>query len=136
MTTVGRYLHIETFSRVFTVFASTARIALEWEESLRQFYNLSTRTKFGPYQSTFLQRNCTQQLKFYFSSQEFYFNLCQDLLAATQDIFLWLGSAQIQHNPEILLTFPPLPPIKFHHLLRYKAQQGVRIYVLLSSEVD
>lgn len=130
ISTTGRYLHIQTFSRQFTVFAPTNRIAEEWEESLREFYNLSTRTQVGPYGATYVPRESTESIEFYPCTKYMYYNLLRDILSAAHDICIFLSSV---HNPETLLTRPPLPPIKFSTLLRYKSQQGIRIYLLICS---
>lgn len=128
ITTTGRYLHIQTFSRQFTVFAPTIRIASEWEESLREFYNISKRTQFGPFNATYVPRESKETIEFSPCTKYMYFHLVRDILSATHDICLFLNST---HNPETLLTRPPLPPVKFSNLLRYKSQQGIKIYILL-----
>lgn len=132
ISSIGRYLHIQTYTRQFTVFAPTNRIALEWEEALRQFYNLSSRTQLGPYQATYIPRKDKGIIEFYQWTQIFYYNLLRDMLTACHDICMCLTST---HNPDTLLTHPPLPPVKLYQLMRYKAQQGVRIYILISPQV-
>ena len=41
-----------------------------------------------------------------------------------------------KNSPQCLLTRPPLPPLRLDQLLKYKADQGVQIYILLYKEVE
>ena len=58
--------------------------------------------------------------------------LCMALLQAKEEIFIasWMVS------PTQLLTRPPLPPLRLDQVLKYKAEQGVRVYILLYKEVE
>lgn len=39
-------------------------------------------------------------------------------------------------SPTLLLTRPPLPSIRLDQILQYKANQGVKIFILLYKEVE
>jgi phospholipase D1/2 len=41
-----------------------------------------------------------------------------------------------KNSPCVLLTRPPLPSIRLDHILKYKAEQGVKIFILLYKEVE
>ena len=58
--------------------------------------------------------------------------LCIALLQAREEIFIasWMVS------PTQLLTRPPLPPLRLDQVLKFKAEQGVRVYILLYKEVE
>ena len=54
------------------------------------------------------------------------------LLGAKREIFI----ASWKNTPRVLLTRPPLPPLRLDQILAYKAAQGVKVYVLLYKEVE
>lgn len=39
-------------------------------------------------------------------------------------------------SPMLLLTRPPLSPLRLDQILQYKANQGVKIFILLYKEVE
>lgn len=54
------------------------------------------------------------------------------LLGAQHEILI----TNWKNSPTVLLTRPPLPPIRLDQILRFKAEQGVKIYILLYKEVE
>lgn len=52
-------------------------------------------------------------------------------------VYFWcVDGASHRGSPTVILTRPPYPTLRLDQILQYKAQQGVKIYVLLYKEVD
>jgi hypothetical protein len=49
--------------------------------------------------------------------------------------FLILLSVFLQ-SPGVILTRSPLPPLRLDQILKYKAEQGIKVYILLYKEVE
>ena len=58
--------------------------------------------------------------------------IAKAILSAQREIFI----TSWKNSPMLLLTRPPLPSIRLDHLLKYKADLGVKIYILLYKEVE
>ena len=129
----GRYLHISTHTRRLLTFAPTERVAREWEKSLREFYNSTARSRSDhPFQSSYPVRSGRERIRIHCLSHDYYLSLARALLSASYDIFI----AARQHHPHVLLTRPPLPPVRLDEIIKYKAEQGVRVYILLHRDVS
>jgi hypothetical protein len=127
----GRYIHIVCKTRRLTMYAPTPRIANEWVTSLTQFYNLCPRSKRQPFESSFPPRNEVEDVKAFTCSRDYFHAVAVELLKAQEDILI----AAWKLSPSVVLTRPPLPPIRLDQILKYKANQGVKIYILLYKEV-
>jgi hypothetical protein len=117
--------------RKLTLYAPSLRSASNWFEAFNSFYKTSFRRNFHPLMSTFPTRP-SSSVRLYVCGKEYFMALCVALLQAKEEIFIasWMVS------PTQLLTRPPLPPLRLDQVLKYKAEQGVRIYVLLYKEVE
>lgn len=106
------------------------KAAIEWAESLNQFYQHTPRRLPQPFAAHFPPRP-NSQVKLFCCGKEYFSTLAIALLRAQEEILIasWMVS------PTLLLTRPPLPPLRLDQILRFKAEQGVKIYVLLYKEV-
>ena len=130
MTITGRLVTVSNQSRKLSLFAPTLRCAIEWAESLHQFYQHSPKRLPQPFTGHFPPRP-NAGVKLFCCGKEYFSALAIALLRAEEEIFIasWMVS------PTLLLTRPPLPPLRLDQILRFKAEQGVKVYVLLYKEV-
>ena len=129
---VGRYIHVATNTRRLTMYAPTERIAREWTTDLQVFYNACPRSKPHHFDATFPARPGTDEVQAFTCSRDYYHAVAVELLKAQEDIFI----SAWKLSPAVVLTRPPLPPIRLEQILKYKANQGVKIYILLYKEVE
>jgi phosphatidylserine/phosphatidylglycerophosphate/cardiolipin synthase-like enzyme len=131
ITSIGRYLIIQTNSRKLTLYASSEQAALVWRDSLIEFYAVQQRSKPQPYQSSFPIRQHVEILQIFTCSRDYYFHVARSLLMAKEEILI----SAWKLSPMVLLTRSPLPPLRLDQILKYKADQGVKVYILLYQEV-
>jgi phosphatidylserine/phosphatidylglycerophosphate/cardiolipin synthase-like enzyme len=126
----GRMIIVANRTRKLSLFASTPREALEWAEAMNSFYQTTARRLPQLMSASFPPRPAVG-VKLYCCGKEYFSALALALLQAQEEILIasWMVS------PTLLLTHPPLPPIRLDQLLKYKAEAGVKIYVLLYKEV-
>lgn len=128
----GRYLFITTHTRNLVTFAPTIRVAREWEQSLNEFYNTSARCRTdNPFGSTYPSRQAVPGVTAYCITHDYFSSLAHSLLSASHDIFIMAKA----HHPNVILTRPPFPTLRLDQILKFKAEQGVKIFVLLQSKV-
>jgi phosphatidylserine/phosphatidylglycerophosphate/cardiolipin synthase-like enzyme len=128
----GRYLIIRTNTRKFTLYAPTIRVALEWMEALKEFYSVSPRalpTELCPTANPIRFQN--HDLQIFTCSSEYFHAVSVALLSARVEIFI----AAYMLSPDLILTRPPLPPSRLDQILRFKVDQGVKLYILLNKQV-
>jgi phosphatidylserine/phosphatidylglycerophosphate/cardiolipin synthase-like enzyme len=128
----GRYLIIRTNTRKFTLYAPTIRVALEWMEALQEFYSVSPRalpTELCPTANPIRFQN--HDLQIFTCSSEYFHAVSVALLSARVEIFI----AAYMLSPDLILTRPPLPPSRLDQILRFKVDQGVKLYILLNKQV-
>jgi hypothetical protein len=128
---VGRYLIIQTNTRKLTLHTPSAYHAMEWRASLTEFYSGHLRTRPLPFHSSFPPREKVQELRVYTCSQDYFSSVTRCLLMAKEEILITAWKL----SPKVLLTRPPLPPLRLDQVLKYKASQGVKIHILLYQEV-
>jgi hypothetical protein len=132
VSSVGRYLIIQTNSRRFTLYSPTIRSTLEWVEALQDFYSLSPRAHCDTLCPTaFPLRTQLDQIEMFMSSSDYFTSLGVALLSARVEIFFIVFS----FSPELILTKPPLPPTRLDQIIRYKVDQGVKLYFLINKQV-
>jgi phosphatidylserine/phosphatidylglycerophosphate/cardiolipin synthase-like enzyme len=128
---VGRVITLSTTTRRLLMFASTTRSAEEWELAFRNFYGTSTKIVTQLHDSSFpIRENC--RVKVYPYSKDYFQSVAMAMLSAQKEILI----TSWKNSPTVLLTRPPLPPIRLDQLLKFKADQGVQIYILLYKEVE
>lgn len=131
VTLVGRVLTIFTETRRLLLSASTRRGAEEWAIALRDFYGGTSRIMPNFFQSAFPPRtHC--DVKVYTYTRDYFNSLAVALLSAQKEILI----TSWKNSPTVLLTRPPYPTLRLDQILKYKADQGVKIYLLLYKEVD
>jgi phosphatidylserine/phosphatidylglycerophosphate/cardiolipin synthase-like enzyme len=131
ISSVGRYLIIQTNSRKLTLHAPSLRHACEWRDSLLEFYAAHVRTRPLPFRSSFPPRQRVEELQVFTCSRDYFYHVTRCLLLAKEEILI----SAWKLSPKVLLTRPPLPPLRLDQVLRYKADQGVKIFILLYQEV-
>lgn len=126
----GKLITIVTRTRRLVLHASTFRLAREWTDEITTFYHQSPRRLKQPYYSSFPVRSHTD-VKLYLCGREYFTAAAAALLSARSEIMIasWMVS------PTLLMTRYPFPPVRLDHILKLKADQGVKIYVLLYKEV-
>lgn len=128
---VGRVLTIVTETRRLLMSAPTRRSAEEWAAALKEFYTSTTRTTEHFFKSAYPPRmNC--DVKVYTYTRDYYNSLALALLSAQKEILI----TSWKNSPTVLLTRPPYPTLRLDQILKYKADQGVKIFLLLYKEVD
>eukprot|EP00602_Paraphysomonas_sp_CaronLab_P005081 CAMPEP_0185033702 /NCGR_PEP_ID=MMETSP1103-20130426/22923_1 /TAXON_ID=36769 /ORGANISM="Paraphysomonas bandaiensis, Strain Caron Lab Isolate" /LENGTH=1391 /DNA_ID=CAMNT_0027570077 /DNA_START=374 /DNA_END=4549 /DNA_ORIENTATION=- len=127
----GRVVTITNRTRKLVMFASSQRVAVEWAEALNAFYETTPRRHIQPFSAHFPPRPSTS-ISLYVCGREYFAALALALMQAKEEILIasWMVS------PTLILTRPPLPPIRLDQILKYKAERGVKIYVLLYKEVE
>jgi hypothetical protein len=126
---VGRIVTIKTKTRKLNMMAEGERFAVEWVNAAREFYEVARKDP-QPYDAIFPIRALTDT-RVYLTAKEYFLNVAKSLLSAKETIFI----CGLRVNPLVILTRPPHPTIRLDQLLRYKAEQGVKIFVLLYKEV-
>jgi hypothetical protein len=128
--TNNRLINIKTLTRRLILFASTKREAEEWRTYLEEFYLNSTRRIQHRHTSSYAPRPHTP-LRLFTCGRDYFGAVTVALLSAQYEIMIasWMVS------PHLWLTRPPQPPIRLDQLLKFKADQGVKIFVLLYQEV-
>ena len=71
-------------------------------------------------------------VKVYTTPRDYYSAVAVALLNAQKEILItgW------KNSPCVVLTRPPLPTLRLDQILKYKAEQGVKIFILLYKEVE
>ena len=131
ITCTGRYLTIKTNSRTLTLYAKTNYSAMDWKDSLTEFYSNHIRLLPQPYNSSFPPRDNVDEVQIFTTSKDYFFHVSRALLMAKEEILI----SAWKLSPNVLLTRSPLPPLRLDQILKYKADQGVKIYILLYQEV-
>jgi hypothetical protein len=128
--TQDRIVRIITKSRLLLLSAQSAREATQWKEDILAFYFTSMRRLKHPFDSSFTQRSGSD-IRLYICGKDYFSALAIALLEAKEEILLasWMVS------PTLLLTRPPDMPIRLDQLLKLKANEGVKIYIMLYKEV-
>lgn len=85
----------------------------------------------SPHFSTFPERINTD-VKVYSISKNYFAAVAKAILSAQREIFI----TSWKNSPSLYLTRPPHPPVRLDQLLKYKADLGVKIYILLYKEVE
>lgn len=128
---IGHLIRFENATRTLTMRARTGREADDWVEAFHLCYGKATRREPSPNFSTFPVRS-QADVRFYIGGKETMAAMATAMLLAREEIFIagwWLC-------PKVYLTRPPDPPLRLDQILRYKAEQGVHVYILLYQEVD
>lgn len=129
----GRYIEIKSNSGSLSLCAYTRRQANEWKTFLSEFYNVKVSPRMEKNAiglTSFPSRCSAEEVEAFHCSRNYYHSLAVQLLNATSDIFIM--SAEL--SPTVLLTRPPLPPIRLDQILGFKANQGIRIYIMINRE--
>jgi phospholipase D1/2 len=116
--------------KVINFQTATYRDAVLWVEAINQFYEYSPRKAVQPFAATFPPRQKIP-LQLYTCGRNYFTALAEGLLEAKEEIFITAWKL----SPAVLLSRPPAPPIRLDQILKYKADRGVKIYVLLYKEV-
>ena len=131
----GRYVNMKSNSGSLALCTYTRRQALEWGRFLTAFYdvNVSPRVQKSPNELiTFPSRCSLESIEAFHCSRNYFHSLAVQLLNATSDIFI----ASSELSPTVLLTRPPLPSLRLDQILRFKANQGVHIYIMINRECN
>jgi hypothetical protein len=128
---VGKTISIGTFTRKLTLYAPTRRSAEEWVRAIHAFYKNTPRRLVLPFNSSFPPRDKTD-IKVYTYSKDYMAAAAVAMLGAQKEILI----TSWKNSPCVLLTRPPFPPVRLDQVLRFKAEQGVKIYILLYKEVE
>lgn len=105
---------------------------MEWVEALTEFYAVSPRALRNELCQTALPlRFQNHNLELFTCSSDYYHSIAIALLSARVEICI----AAYMLTPELILTRPPLPPTRLDQILRYKVDQGVKLYILLNKQV-
>lgn len=131
ISSVGRYIIIQTNARKLSLRAPSRYHAYEWRDALVEFYTSHQRTRPIPFHSSFPPRDRVEELQVFTCSKDYYYHVARSLLMAKEEILI----SAWKLSPKVLLTRPPLPPLRLDQILRYKAHQGIKIYILLYQEV-
>lgn len=84
-----------------------------------------------PFASSFPPRDNTD-VRVYTLPKDYMAAAAVAMLSAQKEILI----CSWKNSPTVLLTRPPFPPVRLDQLLRFKAEQGVKVYVLLYKEVE
>ena len=127
----GRVITVFTATRKLLLVASSGRNAQEWAVAMNEFYGGTTRVLSHAFEAAFSPRmNC--DVKAYTCTKDYYNSLVMSLLSAQSEILI----TSWKISPTVLLTRPPYPTLRLDQLLKYKADQGVKIFLLLYKEVE
>jgi phospholipase D1/2 len=127
---IGKVITLSNGSRQLLMKAETQRDATEWADALVTFYRATPRRIPQPFEAHFPPRLQTS-IKLYCCGKDYFSALAMALLQAQEEILLasWMVS------PTLLLTRPPFAPLRLDQILKRKADQGVKIFILLYKEV-
>ena len=125
----GRVISLKTGTRRLTFFAQNVKVASEWVNEFQRLYTPRVARLF--YDAAYPPR-MKNEVRVYTSGCEYYQAVALALLQAQTEILI----ASWKNSPTVLLTRPPLPPLRLDQILKYKADQGVQIFVLLYKEVE
>jgi hypothetical protein len=126
---VNRVITLQTGTRKLAFYAETSRSAREWVEAMESMYKFRARKEF--FDASYPPR-MKNDVRVYTNGKEYFQNLAISLLSAQKEILI----TSWKNSPTVLLTRPPLPPLRLDQILKYKADQGVKIFVLLYKEVE
>eukprot|EP01038_Epipyxis_sp_PR26KG_P013202 gene13202-17691_t len=127
----GRVFTVITNTRRLSFQASTTRKANEWFVKIEEFYQSSPRAQPQPNNSSFPVREFCD-VRVYTLPRDYFQAVAVALLSAQKEILIMSW----KNSPTVILTRPPLPSIRLDQILKFKAEQGVKIYVLLYKEVE
>jgi phospholipase D1/2 len=128
---VGRVITVFTETRKMLMSASTRRSAEEWATAMRDFYAGTTRVMNHWFDAAFPPRmKC--DVRAYTYTRDYYNSLAVSLLSAQSEILI----TSWKNSPTVLLTRPPYPTLRLDQILKFKADQGVKIFLLLYKEVE
>lgn len=130
ITCSGVHITIKTNTRKLMAQANTDREANEWVQAANAFYTLAARNKPHPFGSSYPVRFQTD-VRTYETSAKMYQNAAISILKAVESIFICANELY----PNLIMTRPPLPTVRLDQILKFKADQGVKIYVILYKEV-
>jgi hypothetical protein len=125
----GRVITLKTGTRRITFFASNVKDAREWVADLQRMY--SPRLQKNVFDS-FCPPRMKNEVRVYCNGCEYFQAVALALMSAQREILI----TSWKNSPTVLLTRPPLPPLRLDQILKYKADQGVAIFVLLYKEVE
>jgi phospholipase D1/2 len=128
---VGRAIIIYTNTRKLTLMATNVSDAVDWHEKLTEFYAYKINNTILRNGSSFPIRD-NVDVRLYTLSMEYFAAAAVAMLGAKEEILI----ASWKMSPSLLLTRPPLPPIRLDQILKFKADMGVKVYVLLYKEVN
>lgn len=131
VTNKGRIISIVTQTRKLLLYADTPRLALNWVDALNSFYQNSSRLKFHFFESSFSPRKQCE-VSVYTITKEYMSALAISLLSAQKEILI----TNWKNSPTLIMSRPPYPAIRLDQILKYKAEQGVKVYLLLYKEVE
>jgi phosphatidylserine/phosphatidylglycerophosphate/cardiolipin synthase-like enzyme len=108
----------------------------KWETTqmyttLVRYYKASTNAQLQSFQSSYPVRSLAD-CRIYTYSKDYFEAAALAMLGAKTEICI----ASWKQSPRVLLTRPPSPPLRLDQVLAFKAQQGVKIYILLYKEVE
>lgn len=127
----GKIVVIQTNTRKLSFMARNSRFANEWVVSAQAFYGTVPRAMACASGSAYPIREHID-CRIYTNSRDYYMNLTVSILRATETIFI----AAFALNPGVVLTRPPLPPVRLDQLLKTKADQGVLILINLNKDAS
>jgi phosphatidylserine/phosphatidylglycerophosphate/cardiolipin synthase-like enzyme len=128
---VGRIIVVTTATRRIRMAAASLVEANSWMQAITQFYATTRRRYVQPFMSSCpVRENC--DMRVYTHARDYMASVAVALLSAQQEIFI----TSWKNSPTVLVSRPPLPPLRLDQILRYKAEQGVKIYILLYKEVE
>jgi len=131
VTNKGRIISIVTQTRKLLLYADTPRLALIWVDALNNFYQHSSRLKFHFFESSFSPRKQCD-VSVYTITKEYMSALAISLLSAQKEILI----TNWKNSPFLIISRPPYPSMRLDQILKYKAEQGVKVYLLLYKEVE
>ena len=131
VTNKGRIISIVTQTRKLLLYADTPRLALNWVDALNSFYQNSSRLKFHFFESSFSPRKQCE-VSVYTITKEYMSALAISLLSAQKEILI----TNWKNSPTLIMSRPPYPVMRLDQILKYKAEQGVKVYLLLYKEVE
>lgn len=118
-------------SRILTLYAPTLRAASEWYIELKVYYQISDEIIKNPNISSF-NINLNNEIIAYTSSSHYFSSLLYSLLNAQHEIMITSWKLSL----DTLLSRQPYPFLNIYNILLYKANQGVKIYILLYKEIN
>ena len=124
-------IHFMNGTRVLRIRGHNAYETLEIFNQMAAFYNGDVQIMDQPHMSSFPIR-VKQDCRVYTVSKDYFAGAAAALLGAKHEILI----ASWKNSPRVLLTRPPLAPLRLDQILAFKAQQGVKIYILLYKEVE